>query len=78
MLPGGIFARSFRKNRISVQCRITGIFADVHDTSGMYKNEDGTPYQYTGHWSWPYFFNNECVDDTTGENLWTWLGRQSK
>ncbi len=56
----------------------TSIFADVHDTSGMYKNEDGTPYQYTGHWSWLYFFNNECVDDTTGENLWTWLGQQSK
>lgn len=56
----------------------TSVFADVHDTSGLYTNEDGTPYQYQGHWSWLYFFNNECVDDTTGENLWTWLGQQSK
>ncbi len=56
----------------------TSIFADVHDTSGVYKNDDGTPYQYMGHWSWLYFFNNECVEDSTGENLWTWLGQQSK
>lgn len=56
----------------------TSIFEDVHDTSGKYKGADGAPYQYMGHWSWLYFFNNECVDDTTGENLWTWLGKQSK
>ena len=56
----------------------TSVFADVHDTSGLYTNEDGTPYQYQGHWSWFYFFNNECVDDTTGENLWAWLGKQHK
>lgn len=56
----------------------TSIFEDVHDTSGKYKGEDGTPYQYMGHWSWLYFFNNECTDDTTGENLWSWLGKQSK
>ena len=56
----------------------TSIFEDVHDTSGKYKGEDGAPYQYMGHWSWLYFFNNECTDDTTGENLWSWLGKQSK
>lgn len=54
------------------------VFADVHDTSGLYMNEDGSPYQYQGHWSWFYFFNNECTDDTTGENLWAWLSRQRK
>jgi predicted esterase len=56
----------------------TSIFADVHDTTGLYNREDGTPYQYNGHWSWIYFFKNECVCDTTGENLWAWLGKQSK
>jgi predicted peptidase len=56
----------------------TSIFADVHDTTGLYKQEDGTPYQYSGHWSWTYFFKNACVDDATGENMWTWLGKQSK
>ena len=56
----------------------TSVFDDVHDTSGLYFGEDGLPYQYQGHWSWIYFFNNECVDAATGESLWDWLGRQSK
>ena len=56
----------------------TSIFADVHDTTGLYKGTEGEPYQYMGHWSWLYFFNRECKDDVTGEDLWTWLGKQSK
>ena len=56
----------------------TSIFADVHDTTGLYKGTDGEPYQYMGHLSWLYFFNRECKDDITGEDLWTWLGKQSK
>lgn len=56
----------------------TSIFADVHDTSGLYHKDDGSAYQYPGHWSWIYFFHNECVDDVTGENMWNWLGKQSK
>ncbi len=56
----------------------TSIFADVHDTTGMYREKDGTPYQYKGHWSWVYFFQNQCVDDATGENLWDWLGKQRR
>jgi predicted peptidase len=56
----------------------TSVFADVHDTTGLYQQEDGTPYQYNGHWSWTYFFKNECLDDATGENLWAWLGEQSR
>lgn len=38
----------------------------VIDTSGEYTNEDGTPYQYAGHWSWIYFYNNECECDDDG------------
>ena len=56
----------------------TSIFADVHDTTGLYKGDDGQPYQYMGHWSWLYFFNRQCKDDITGQDLWTWLGQQSK
>lgn len=56
----------------------TSIFADVHDTTGMYNGADGKPYQYDGHLSWFYFFNDQCRDDLTGENLWSWLGQQSK
>ncbi len=37
----------------------------VVDTSGLYKDEEGNPHMYAGHWSWIYFDNNECecVDD---------------
>lgn len=54
----------------------TSIFEDVHDTSGLYTNEDGSPYEYMGHWSWLYFFNNECEEDGVG--LWDWLADQSR
>lgn len=52
------------------------VFEDVHDTTGLYTNEDGTPYQYQGHWSWLYFFNNQCEED--GVSLWQWMAEQSK
>lgn len=54
----------------------TSVFDDVHDTTGLYTGQDGSAYQYMGHWSWLYFFNNECEDD--GVNMWQWLTEQSK
>lgn len=54
----------------------TSVFEDVHDTTGLYTMEDGSPYQYMGHWSWLYFFNNECEED--GVSLWQWLSGQSR
>ena len=36
---------------------------NVLDTTGQYKNADGTPYEYMGHWSWIYTLNNECKLD---------------
>lgn len=46
----------------------------VVDTSGLYTNEDGTPYQYAGHWSWIYFDNNECECDDDGLKAWEFIG----
>ncbi|MBR4164106.1 MAG: prolyl oligopeptidase family serine peptidase, partial [Solobacterium sp.] len=43
----------------------------VIDTSGLYINKDGTPYKYAGHWSWIYFFNNEC--DADGLKAWDFV-----
>jgi len=43
----------------------------VIDTSGLYMNKDGTPYKYAGHWSWIYFFNNEC--DADGLKAWDFV-----
>ncbi|MGM9538469.1 MAG: prolyl oligopeptidase family serine peptidase [Candidatus Onthomonas sp.] len=54
----------------------TSIFEDVHDTTGLYTGEDGAPYQYIGHWSWLYFFNNQCEEN--GVSLWQWLAEQSR
>ena len=49
------------------------VFQDVHDMSGRYQ-KDGNPYQYLGHFSWIYFFNNECYEDDL--SLWQWLSEQ--
>lgn len=56
----------------------TSIFPDVRDTTGQYYEKDGTPYQYIGHSSWIYFFQDQCREDSTGENMWAWMGRQRK
>ncbi len=52
------------------------LFEDVHDTSGRYSDVYGGPYQYIGHWSWIWFFNNECEEG--GLNMWQWLAQQHK
>lgn len=54
----------------------TSVFDDVHDTSDTYKGQDGNAYQFMGHWSWIYFFNNECEDN--GVNMWQWLSEQHR
>ena len=54
--------------------RVT-VFPDVHDTSGKYE-KDGKPYPYYGHWSWLYFFNNECFDEDI--SVWQWLSEQRR
>ena len=51
-------------------------FDDVRDTTGEYKNEDGSAYEYNGHWSWIYWDNNECYEGDL--NAWKWLGQQAK
>ncbi|MBM7651196.1 prolyl oligopeptidase family serine peptidase [Neobacillus cucumis] len=56
------------------------LFDDVHDTTGLYKNDDGTAYQYPGHWSWIYVYNNEPTNEINGKTttLMEWLAAQSK
>lgn len=51
-------------------------FDNVVDTSGLYKDTDGNPYEYDGHWSWLYAFNDECKYGE--ESLWSWLAKQEK
>lgn len=56
------------------------LFKDVHDTTGLYKNTDGTPYQYNGHWSWIYVYNNEVTTTINGSEttIMEWLASQSR
>lgn len=41
----------------------------VIDTSGQYMNEDGTPHEYNGHWSWIYVYNNELAQVMADETV---------
>lgn len=50
----------------------------VVDTSGNYKDKDNNPYQYNGHWSWIYFYNNEALCDDTKIPVFTWIKKQIK
>ena len=45
----------------------------VVDTSGEYKDEEGNPYQYAGHWSWIYFDNNDCECDDDGLKVFDFI-----
>lgn len=59
----------------------------VADHTGKYFNEDGTPLEYNGHFSWIPALNNECVLDYNNKpviadgrkvSLFEWLSLQSK
>jgi hypothetical protein len=47
--------------------------------TGLYKNADGTPYEYYGHWSWIYVYNNIPTDTINGKGttIMDWLATQS-
>ncbi|HEX3038817.1 MAG TPA: hypothetical protein VHP54_00795, partial [Caproiciproducens sp.] len=55
-------------------------FDRVVDTTGLYKNADGTPREYNGHFSFYYVFNNECTDIIDGKKItiMQWLAAQEK
>lgn len=55
-------------------------FASEHvvDTSGLYTDEDGNAYQYSGHWSWIYFDNNEADANDGSGDVWSWIAEQVK
>ncbi len=55
-------------------------FDKVVDTTGKYKKADGTPYEYMGHWSWIYVYNDECEDNIDGKTvkLFQWMAEQKR
>ncbi len=54
------------------------LFSKVSDTSGKYKKEDGQPYEYDGHWSWTYVYNDKVNANVEGNeiSLLSWLSEQ--
>jgi predicted peptidase len=54
------------------------LFDNVHDTTGLYNDATGKPFEYMGHWSWIYVYNNECVNtiDSRKVTLMEWLAAQ--
>jgi predicted peptidase len=55
------------------------LFDKVIDTSGLYKNSDGTAFEYNGHWSWIYVYNNVPTDMINGKTttIMEWLAAQT-
>lgn len=51
-------------------------FEEVVDTSGRFNDKDGNPYNFGGHSSWIYFFNNEVSSDESNLNSWEWIANQ--
>lgn len=68
-----------RLQRIGAEVHFS-YFDDVHDTSGKYFKDNGAPYEYAGHWSWIYVYNDECAEIINGRNvkLMEWLASQSR
>ncbi|HOB16569.1 MAG TPA: prolyl oligopeptidase family serine peptidase [Defluviitoga sp.] len=52
----------------------------VIDTSGRYRDEKGNPYEYNGHYSWIYVYNNEATAEIDGQEIaiLNWLAMQNK
>lgn len=55
------------------------LFDNVVDTSGLYKKSDQTPYEYNGHWSWIYVYNNEVSKVINGKKttMMQWLASKT-
>ncbi|MCR4733552.1 MAG: prolyl oligopeptidase family serine peptidase [Treponema sp.] len=51
------------------------LYDDVRDLTGNYKDADGNPLIYDGHFSWIYVLNNAPSDQ--GITLFEWLSKQS-
>jgi len=53
------------------------LYDNVVDKSGLYFKDGGEPYEYQGHWSWIYVYNNDMITTTNGEevSMFEWLAK---
>lgn len=61
----------------SDRVRLTRL-GEIYDTSGLYPDENGVPYQYNSHCAWVPVLNDQCSDPATGQTLFQWLASQSR
>ncbi len=52
------------------------LYDNVIDTTGLYFDEEGNPFEYDGHYSWTYLLNNQPEDN--GLTIFEWLSKQVK
>lgn len=52
------------------------LWENVTDTTGLYKDRNGKPYVYNGHFSWIYALNNQCEEN--GISLFKWISQNCK
>ena len=50
------------------------VFENMVSLCGNWKDKDGNPWEYDGHWSWIHAFNNDVKNDKT--SLFEWLAMQ--
>ncbi|GAA5416407.1 hypothetical protein Pryu01_01442 [Paraliobacillus ryukyuensis] len=55
------------------------LYDNVVDKTGLYTDENGDPYEYMGHFSWIYVYNNDPTTIIDGESIsiMEWLGDQT-
>lgn len=51
-------------------------YDEVIDTSGRYFDAEGNPHEYSAHWAWTYFFDNQVKDGNLSE--WEWMASLSR
>lgn len=63
------------------------LFEKVVDQTGLFKDDQGMPYEYSGHFSWVHAYNDFCQFDLDGTRvfhegrpvtLWRWMGKQRR
>lgn len=55
-------------------------FPNIVDKTGLYKDADGNPHEYDGHWSWTYVYDNRPTNEINGKTvtLMEWMASQKK
>lgn len=77
VIPQNFTVRTFERVKNAGAKNVHFTFAkDVHDTTGNFKDKEGKPVQYNGHWSWIYTLTNQCSEN--GISIMEWLAKQKK